>query len=58
MTNTGVTAMEAVVPIMSLRDPRTFVDVAYRVASLVHVSTEDVASPCGKPFREVILQKA
>jgi len=58
MTNTGVTAMEAIVPIMFLRDPRAFVDVAHRVASLVPVATEDVASPCGKPFREVILQKA
>ena len=58
MTDTGVTAMEAVVPVMTLRDPGAFVDVAYRVASLVPVATEDVVSPCGKPFREIILQKA
>lgn len=58
MTNTGVSAMEAVVPIMTLRDPRAFVDIAYRVASLVPVATEDLVSPCGKPFCEIILQKA
>jgi ubiquinone/menaquinone biosynthesis C-methylase UbiE len=58
MTSTGVTALEAVVPIMSLRDPAAFVDVADRAASLVPVSTEHLVSPCGKPFCEIILQRA
>ena len=58
MTKTGVTSLEAILPIMSLHAPGTFKDIAYRVGMFSHVSTEHIMSPCGKPFCEVTLQSA
>jgi len=58
MTKTGVTSLEAILPIMSLHAPRAFKDVADRIGMFHHVSTEDMVSSCGKPFCEVTLQRA
>lgn len=58
MTKTGVTSLEAILPIMSLHAPSTFRDKADRIGMFHHVSTENMMSPCGKPFCEVTLQRA
>ena len=57
MTQTGVTSLEAILPIMSLHSPHTFREKADRTGMFCHVSTEDMTSPCGKPFCEVTLQR-
>jgi len=58
MTKTGVTSLEAVLPIMSLHAPRAFTEEAGRTGMFRRVSTEEMMSPCGKPFCEVTLQRA
>jgi len=58
MTKTGVTSLEAILPIMSLHDLRTFRGKADRTGLFRHVSAEEMMSPCGKPFCEVTLQRA
>jgi len=58
MTQTGVTSLEAILPIMSLHAPDAFMGIADRVGAFSHVSTEHMMSPCGKPFCEVVLRRA
>ena len=58
ITTTGVTSLEAILPMMSIHTPGTFRDKADRAGIFNHVSTKRLMSPCEKPFCEVILQKA
>ena len=57
MTRSGVTSLEAILPIMSLYTPSAFRDIANRLGVFRHVSTEHIMSPCGKPFFEITFQK-
>ena len=58
MTNTGVTALELILPIMSLHAPGEFTSMADRVGVYSHVSTLDVESPAGKPFCEIVFERS
>ena len=58
MTRSGVTSLEAVLPIMSLHTPGEFSNIAEQSGGLRHVSTKHITSPCEKPFCEVTLQRA
>ena len=57
MTRSGVTSLEAILPIMSLYTPSAFRDIANRLGVFKHVSTEHIMSPCGKPFCEITFQR-
>jgi len=58
MTETGVTSLKSILPIMSLHAPDTFTGIADRVGVFSHVSTEHIMSPCGKSFCEMIIQRS
>ena len=58
MTGSGVTSLEAILPIMSLHTPGAFRDIADQAGVFRHVSTTHITSPCGKPFCEITLQRA
>lgn len=58
MASSGVASLEAVLPIMSLHTPGAFKYIADQNGGFRHVSTTYIASPCGKPFCEVTLQRA
>ena len=58
MTSSGVTSLEAVLPIMSLHTPGAFRYIAEQSGGFRHVSTMHIVSPRGKPFFEVTLQRA
>jgi hypothetical protein len=57
MTETGVSSLEVILAIMSLHDPRVFVDRADRTGVFRHMSTREMMSLCGKPFIEVTLRR-
>ncbi|MHC5039746.1 MAG: class I SAM-dependent methyltransferase [Planctomycetota bacterium] len=57
MTNTGVTSLEKILPIMTLHGPEAFLQTADRVGMFTPVSTLLLPSPCGKPFCEITLRK-
>jgi hypothetical protein len=57
MTKTGITSLEAILPIMSLHVPDSFKNIAEKTGMFSHVSIEYMTSPCGKPFCEVTLRR-
>ncbi len=58
MTSSGVTSLEAVLPIMSLHTPGVFREIAEHAGGFRHVSTAHIVSRRGKPFCEITLQRA